>query len=177
MADDRIKLFSDPADKIIRKQIRPGDKIFIDMDNCLVNFQSGINKLSKSVLNKYAWEDLDDVPGIFSKMEPNPGAVEVINKLSKVYDLYILSTAPWANPTAWSDKLLWIQKYFGKDKGSIFYKKIILTHHKDFELTSGAYLIDDRFKNGADAWAKKNKLIHFGNPQFPDWESIGKFLL
>ena len=176
MTDGRIKLFSGP-DKIIKKKARPGDKIFIDMDNCLVNFQSGIDKLSSSVRNKYAWEDLDDVPGIFSKMEPNPGAIEVVKKLAKVYDLYILSTAPWANPTAWSDKLLWIQKYFGKGKDSIFDKKIILSHHKDFELPSGAYLIDDRIKNGADAWDKKDKLIRFGNSQFPTWEAVGKFLL
>ena len=176
MADDRIKLFSG-SDKIIRKKARAGDKIFIDMDNCLVNFQSGIDKLSKSVLSKYEWEDLDEVPGIFSKMEPNPGAIEVIKKLSRIYDLYILSTAPWENPTAWSDKLLWIQKYFGKGKDSIFYKKIILSHHKDFELTSGAYLIDDRIKNGADEWDKKDKLIRFGNSQFPDWGAVGRFLL
>lgn len=88
----RIKLFSD---KIIRKKIKPGEKIFIDMDNCLVNFASGIDKLSKKVRDSYAWEDLDDVPGIFSKMEPNEGAVEVITKLAQKYDLYILSTAPW----------------------------------------------------------------------------------
>jgi 5'(3')-deoxyribonucleotidase len=171
---ERIKLFSD---KVIRKKIKPGEKIFIDMDNCLVNFASGIDKLSKKVRDSYAWEDLDDVPGIFSKMEPNEGAVEVITKLAQKYDLYILSTAPWKNSTAWSDKLLWIQKYFGKEKNSIFYKKIILTHHKDFELSVGAYLIDDRLKNGSEVWDKYDKLIHFGNSQFPNWEAVGKFLL
>jgi 5'(3')-deoxyribonucleotidase len=171
---ERIKLFSD---KIIRKKIKPGERIFIDMDNCLVNFESGINKLSKRTRDNYAWEDLDDVPGIFSKMEPNEGAVEVVNKLAQKYDLYILSTAPWKNSTAWSDKLLWVQKYFGKEKNSIFYKKIILTHHKDFELFSGAYLIDDRLKNGSEMWDKYDKLIHFGNSQFPNWEAVGKFLL
>lgn len=178
---ERISLFKNSSgegdNKIIRKKISPGDRIFIDMDRCLVDFDSGINKLSSSVRDQYAWEDLDDVPGIFSKMEPMPGAVEVVNALSRRYDVYVLSTAPWKNSSAWSDKLEWIQKYFGKEKNSPFYKKVIISHHKDFELYSGAYLIDDRTKNGAEAWDKKDKLIHFGNNQFPDWEAVGKFLL
>ena len=46
-------------------------------------------------------------------MDPFPNAIESIHKLSKKYDLYILSTAPWLNPSA-QDKVDWIHKYFGK---------------------------------------------------------------
>ncbi len=44
--------------------------------------------------------------------------------------------------SAWSDKMLWIKRYFGET----FYKKLIITHHK--ELNIGDYLIDDRDRNG-----------------------------
>lgn len=73
------------------------------MDNVLVDFQSGINRLSEVEKRQYKG-NYDDVPGIFSRMEPMPGAIDAIKKLAEHYDLYILSTAPWKNPSAWSDK-------------------------------------------------------------------------
>ena len=173
MLEFRQKIFND----IITKKISPGGKIFIDMDNCMVDFPSGIEKLSGKVRSQYAWEDLDEVPGIFGKMDPMPGAIEAIKKLSTKYDLYVLSTAPWTNPTAWIDKIKWIHKYFGDGKNSIFYKKVILSHHKDFEYGPDRYLIDDRKKNGAEVWDLHGRLINFGNEQFPDWESVVKFLI
>jgi len=61
-------------------------------------------------------------------MEPMPLAIESVKKLAQEYDLYVLSTAPWKNPSAWSDKLEWIP--------------LIISHHKN--LNKGDYLIDDR---------------------------------
>lgn len=80
-------------------------KLFFDMDGVLVNFQSGIDKLSEETKREYEGR-LDEVPGIFSLMEPMPGAVEAVQVLSEYYDIYILSTAPWNNPSAWSDKIV-----------------------------------------------------------------------
>jgi len=57
---------------------------------------------------------LDEVPGIFSLMTPIKDAIQSVEKLSKVYDTYLLSTAPWENPSAWSDKLIWVKKYLGE---------------------------------------------------------------
>ena len=61
------------------------------MDGVLVDFKSGIDKLDENTKIKYK-DDLDEVPGIFSLMDPFPNAIESIHKLSKKYDLYILST-------------------------------------------------------------------------------------
>lgn len=107
--------------------------VYVDMDNVLVDFQSGINQLESETLAAYEGH-LDDVPGIFSLMKPKCGAVQAIKALSEKYELYILSTAPWNNPSAWSDKLVWVKKYFGE----VFYKRLILSHHK--ELCKGDYL-------------------------------------
>ena len=146
--------------------------VFIDMDNVLVDFASGIEKTSGSVLAEYEGR-LDEVPGIFSLMTPMPGAIEAVNMIAKYYEVYILSTAPWLNPSAWSDKLKWVHKYFGSDKSSILYKRLILSHHKD--LCRGDYLIDDRTKSGADAFS--GELILFAGDRFPDWQTITGYLL
>ena len=138
------------------------------MDYVLVDFPSGISKLSQEVINEYE-SNLDEVPNIFSLMEPLEGAIDSFKILSQRYDTYILSTAPWKNSSAWSDKVKWVQKYLGESA----YKRLILTHHKN--LNHGDYLIDDRTKNGAGEF--KGELIQFGTDKFPDWKSVCSYLL
>ena len=142
------------------------------MDNVLVDFKSGIDCLDETTIKEYEGR-LDDVPGIFSLMSPMPGTIEAVHTLSGFFDLYILSTAPWLNETAWSDKLAWIKKYFGNDKDSVFYKRLIISHHKN--LNQGDFLIDDRTKNGADEFT--GELIQFGSRKFPNWEAVVEYLV
>ena len=101
-------------------------------------------------------------------MNPIKGAIEAFNLLSEKYDTYILSTAPWNNPTAWSDKVEWVKNYLG-DRA---HKRLILTHHKN--LNKGHYLIDDRTKNGAINF--EGELILFGSEQFPSWKEVLSYL-
>ncbi|MRI59017.1 MAG: hypothetical protein C6H99_05880 [Epsilonproteobacteria bacterium] len=140
--------------------------LYIDMDNVLVDFKSGIDELDEKTKKNYEGR-LDEVPGIFSKMKPMPGALEAIEKLWDSYDIYILSTAPWENPSAWSDKLEWIKRHVPKA-----YKRLILTHNK--HLNKGDFLVDDRTKNGADRFEGEH--IHFGTEKFPDWRSVVEYL-
>ena len=142
--------------------------LYLDMDNVLVDFASGINQLSPEMQKQYEG-DLDEVPGIFALMTPLEGAVESFERLSKVYDTYILSTAPWENSTAWSDKLQWVKKYLGKG----VHKRLILSHNKN--LNRGDYLVDDRLANGSDKF--QGELIHFKTERFPDWKSVCEYLL
>ncbi len=146
--------------------------LYIDMDNVLVDFQSGIDQLDKQTKQEYEGR-LDEVPGIFGLMKPLEGAIDAVPKLVKKYDVYVLSTAPWLNPSAWKDKIEWIQKYFGKDEDSVLYKRLIISHHKN--LNAGDYLIDDRTKNGASEF--KGEHIHFGTVKFPNWEVVLEYLL
>ena len=142
-------------------------RVFIDMDNVLVDFQSGLDQVSEEVKAEYAGR-LDEIPGLFAKMKPMEGAIDAVHELQKRYDLFILSTAPWKNPSAWSDKVEWVTKYLD----DVFHKRMVITHRKD--LCQGDYLIDDRGKNGTSEFA--GEWIEFGSEQFPNWESVLEYL-
>ncbi|MDA8830846.1 hypothetical protein N9N54_07590 [Planktomarina temperata] len=142
--------------------------LYFDMDNVLVNFQSGLDQLTEETLQKYEGQ-LDNVPGLFASMHPLDGAIEAYMTLSNRYDSYILSTAPWGNISAWSDKAAWVQTHLGEAAK----KRLILSHNK--HLNMGDYLIDDRTANGAGKFTGEH--IHFGTEKFPNWNSVLKYLL
>jgi 5'(3')-deoxyribonucleotidase len=140
--------------------------VYIDMDGVLCDFDKRHEKLMAKGINQFqafnhtlAFKDLD----------PIPGGIDAWHALQEKYDTYILSTSPWDNHTALTDKLLWVKKYLGE----VAYKRLILSHHK--HLNVGDFLIDDRTKNGADRFT--GELIHFGTEKFPDWITVRDYLL
>ena len=143
-------------------------RVFVDMDNVLVDFESGLAQVSEEVKQEYEGR-LDEIPGLFGLMKPMPGAIDAMHELQKHYDLFILSTAPWKNPSAWSDKVTWVTKYLD----DVFHKRMVITHRKD--LCQGDYLIDDRGKNGTSEFS--GEWIEFGSEKFPDWNSVLNYLL
>jgi 5'(3')-deoxyribonucleotidase len=153
----------DKRDKGIKRMKR----VFVDMDNVLVNFESGLAQVNEEIKKEYEGR-LDEIPGLFGLMEPMPGAIDAMHKLQRHYDLFILSTAPWKNPSAWSDKVTWVTKYLD----DVFHKRMVITHRKD--LCQGDYLIDDRDKNGTSEFA--GEWIEFGSEKFPDWGSVLEYL-
>ena len=138
------------------------------MDGVIVDFVSALEHQSEETLKEYEGR-LDKIPGLFGQMRPMPGALEAVRKLNEKYDCYILSTAPWNNPSAWSDKVSWITKYLE----DVFYKKMIITHCK--HLCKGDYLIDDRDKNGTAEF--EGELILFRSEKFPNWDSVVEYLM
>lgn len=142
-------------------------RVYVDMDGVLVDFESGLSMIDESTKRDFLGR-FDEIPGLFSLMQPMPGAIAAMHVLQEKYDLFILSTAPWDNPSAWSDKLLWVKKYLG----DTFNNRLILSHHKN--LFQGDYLIDDRGKNGTNEF--KGEWIQFGSQEFPDWPSVVEYL-
>lgn len=143
-------------------------RLYFDMDGVLVDFQSGLAQQDEKTLREYEGRE-DEIPGVFGVMKPIDGAIEAVHRLSKHYDCYILSTAPWRNPSAWSDKVAWVTKYLD----DIFHKRIVITHCK--HLCKGDYLIDDRSKHGVTEF--EGEWIHFGSEKFPNWDAVLEYLL
>jgi 5'(3')-deoxyribonucleotidase len=138
------------------------------MDNVLVDFPYALARTDDEVIARHEGE-ADNIPGIFGRMPPIAGAVEAFEELAELFDTYVLSTAPWDNPSAWSDKLGWVKSHLGE----LGDRRLILSHHKNLLL--GDYLIDDRTKRGADKFVGVH--IHFASdPRFMDWPSVMAYL-
>ncbi len=144
--------------------------LYIDLDGVIVDFISAMNAhplRNESPYNK----DPDTIPGLFRNLNPIESAISSVEKLlqSQKYEVYFLSTAPWDNPSAWTDKRLWLEDKFG-DAAT---RRLILTHRKD--LIRGDILIDDRPNNGAKNF--EGKWIHFGSDAYPNWSAVLNYLL
>lgn len=142
--------------------------LYVDMDNTLVDFRARLDGIDPMLRERYAGRE-DELPGLFALMPPVAGAIEAFRELSAMFDTYILSTAPWGNPSAWQHKVEWVHVHFGIDRDTPAYKRLILSHHK--HLNQGDFLVDDRpSHNGADRF--DGEVIAFGSAQFPDWPSV-----
>lgn len=148
--------------------------LFIDMDGVLVDFVRGIRKfypdfdlLSPSRQQEITAE-LSLKPGFFTALEPVRGAVEAYHKLSRAFEVYVLSTPDWAGVHSWTEKRIWVEQHLGEPA----YKKLILSHNKG--LFAGRALIDDRIRNGVDRF--RGEHIHFGTSRFPDWKTVLEYL-
>ncbi len=144
--------------------------LYIDLDGVIADFISAMNSHPLRKIPPYD-EHPDTIPHIFRNLNSIDGAIESVKKIikSEKYEVYFLSTAPWNNPSAWTDKRLWLEDQFGDSIN----RKLILTHRKD--LLKGDILIDDRPNNGAKDF--EGKWIQFGTEEFPDWNAILKILL
>ena len=143
--------------------------VYVDMGGVLMDFHAGLELIGDELRKEYAGR-YRDVPHIVSYLPPVKGAVEAMHQLqqSGKYDVYILSTSPWSNPTTWSDKVEWINRYLDK----YYCKRLILSHHKN--LLRGDYIIDDRGKHGTSGF--KGEWLRFGSQEFPNWESVLEYL-
>lgn len=144
--------------------------VYIDLDGVVADFVSAMN--AHPLRNELPFnKDPDTIPGLFRSLKPIESAISSIEKLlhSEKYEVYFLSTAPWNNPSAWTDKRLWLAEQFG----DIINRRLILTHRKD--LVKGDILIDDRPNNGTKDF--EGELIKFGSDEYPNWDSVINYLL
>lgn len=139
--------------------------LLIDMDGPLANFDKRAKELEAEGIKG---SKLFKHPSAYKDLEPVEGAVDAWNKLQKKYDTYILSTPPWSNPDAWSEKRRWVEKYIGETAK----KKLILCHNKG--IVKGDYLIDDRVANGVADFEGEH--IMFGSEKFPTWKEVLEYL-
>jgi 5'-nucleotidase len=146
--------------------------VYVDMDGVIADFDKAIRKIHPTCFELEDGDErgriIDEICEadirIFQSLEPMDGGIEAVKLLDKYYTTYFLSTPMWNVPESFTDKRLWIEKHFG----AFGTKRLILSHRKD--LNRGAFLIDDRIKNGVAEF--KGKHIHFGTKEFPNWSSV-----
>jgi protein-tyrosine-phosphatase len=132
--------------------------VYVDMDGVVADYESA---------KKRTTEEQRKEPGFFLRLEPILEGIAAVTVLANFYEVYFLSTAPWSNTHALSEKRRWIDIYFGE----VSFKKLILSHNKG--LMKGEYLIDDRIANGVENFEGKH--IHFGT-DFLTWRSVLSYM-
>lgn len=154
-------------DPVYGDLIDPRELIFVDMDGVLVDIESGMAMWGQKfglTIKELFDNDFYHTPGFFKNLPPMPMAKEAFDRMSKKYEVYILTAPSWENPSCYTDKRLWVEEHLGESA----YKRLIISNDKS--LFTGKALIDDRTKYGVKKF--KGDHIHFGTSQFPNWTSI-----
>jgi hypothetical protein len=138
--------------------------ILVDLDGVLVapptpEIERGI-RIAVGASSDTHWSDL---PNVFLYLKPMDGAIESYRLLATKYDMHIVSTAPWGNDSAWTDKLKWVKRHIPEAA-----KRLTLTHRKGDLI--GDCIIDDRKKNGVESFMGRH--IHFGHEPFFGWKEV-----
>ncbi len=101
------------------------------------------------------------------KLKPIKGAIEAVNKLRELHDVYILTAPSKRNPASYSGKRIWVEDYFDMD----MVDRLILCNNKG--LLRGNLLIDDNL-TGKRQENFQGQQLHFGSKKYPDWASVLK---
>lgn len=147
----------------LKKQI-----LYVSIDNVLCDFSSTTIKVEEKDIQKNKHRQKLD-PDIYAIAKPTAKAINALRELSKMYDIYILSSAPCNNPAIWSAKLEWVIKNLGKEIS----KRLIISNHQ--ELCKGDFLIIS--KRDIKKTYFEGRIIGFGSRNFPDWDSILEYLM
>lgn len=149
------------------------------MDGVIADFDKVINELcpelktsdlylDEEVRSKKIDELVINNPDFFHNLPPYDGAIEAVNILFDLFEVYFLSSPMWEVPNSFIGKRIWLETHFGERCR----KKLILSHRKDLNI--GHYLVDDRIKNGVSGFTGKH--IHFATEEFPDWKITLEYL-
>ena len=138
--------------------------VYIDMDDVLCDYTTAFNNA------------IEETPGIafpqsqygfYANLAPITGAIESVQKLinSEKFDPYILTAPSTRNPFSYTEKRVWIEKYFGVE----FTVKLIISPNKG--LLKGDILIDDLI-SGRGQENFEGKIMQFGSADYPDWKTV-----
>ncbi|MDO6525183.1 hypothetical protein Q4519_05750 [Motilimonas sp. 1_MG-2023] len=142
--------------------------VYIDMDDVLCDFSRAFQR---AIAHTPQIQFPQSQYGFYTALEPIEGAIEAVNALieSSSYTPYILTAPSVRNPLCYTEKRVWVERYFGLD----FAEKLIICSNKG--LLKGDYLIDDKSK-GRGQEGFTGELIQFGQAPFQDWQEVRKYL-
>ena len=134
------------------------------MDGVLCDFvKAKLKALKRNPDNKFPQCEY----GFFTNLEPIEGAIKAVKWLmaSEDFEVYILTAPSLPNPLCYTEKRVWIEKYFGIE----LVNNMIISAHK--HLNKGDILIDDNLRGcGQDMF--DGEFIHFGSDEYPNWDNI-----
>ena len=136
--------------------------IYVDMDDTICHFSQAF---LKSVTRNPKIAFPQSQYGFFLNLEPIEGAIENVNKLTSLFDVYILSRPSVMNPLCYTEKRVWVEKHFNLE----FCQNLILCSNKS--LLKGNFLIDDVL------WEKfEGEQILFNRFEENSWNKIYSYL-
>ena len=142
-------------------------RIYIDMDDTICDFETDFQK--KRIPNKVEFPH--SLYGFFRELTPIKGAVDTIQdwfNRPEHFDVWFLSRPSVMNPSCYSEKAEWIDRYFGQ----IGLERLVLATDKS--LVKGDYLIDDEINCGQLEFEGKH--MRFGeNHEYKSWRQIKEY--
>lgn len=141
--------------------------LHIDMDDTLCDFTSAWNMVKQKQPEVVYPQS---TKGFFFNLAPIEDAIDTVNELRQLFDVYILTAPSYKNPLCYTEKRLWVEKHFDLE----FTKQLIICAHKN--LLIGDFLVDD-YLSGKGQENFAGKLIHFGSEEFPNWSAVKDSLL
>ena len=138
--------------------------VYIDMDDVLCDYTAAFNKAIKE-MPSIAFPQSQY--GFYANLAPITGAIESVQKLinSEGFDPYILTAPSTRNPFSYTEKRVWIEKYFGIE----FTEKLIISPNKG--LLKGDILIDDLI-SGRGQESFEGQIMQFGSVSYPNWKAV-----
>jgi 5'(3')-deoxyribonucleotidase len=138
--------------------------VYIDMDDVLSDYTTAFNNA------------VEETPGIafpqsqygfYANLAPITEAIESVNILinSEKFDPYILTAPSTRNPFSYTEKRVWVERYFGIE----FTEKLIISPNKG--LLKGDILIDDLI-SGRGQESFEGKIMQFGSVSYPGWKTV-----
>lgn len=140
--------------------------VYIDMDDVLCDYSKSIREeKQKDPSNKFP----QSLPNFFRNLEPVKGSIAAVKQLvnQRDFEVYILTAPSTKNPLSYTEKRLWIEDKFGYEMT----KNLIICSHKG--LLKGDVLIDDHASGRGQEYFE-GKLVHFGQKEYPDWDTLLK---
>jgi 5'(3')-deoxyribonucleotidase len=168
LSKEQIQLFLDAWEKKVGKKT-----LIYDLDGVVADFEP-MAKFHADKLGVTTQEFKDrklyrGIQGFYLDLDLISGAKDSIMQLDEFYDIIFVSAPSWGNTHCFTEKRLWIEKYFGKWAE----KKMDLSFHKGHYM--GHYLVDDRTKYGAGDFIGKH--IMYGTEPFKTHAEVTKYLL
>lgn len=149
-----------------RYGLRQKKRMYIDMDGVICDFKKAyLEWKDKHPEITYPQSQF----GFFTKLEPIPGGIEAVHELDKHFEVHILTRPSVYNLMCYTEKAEWVRNHLGFE----FLERLNLVPDKS--IAKGAYLIDDSLEYGQEDF--EGELIRFGTKEFPDWNSVLKYLL